>query len=222
MNRQNSFKIILITVMILVIGIIGIFSYVNREQISAKFKTAVAKSENIERYERNTVPTSPSNPNLANNEDTNQLNKTEDTPILTDKSISTPANLDKKVTNKEDDPFGVGLEDPENPMLDAKTPSSKVTKEKNGNKIVPPVKNFYPENTESDTPESTNKSAKLTSKKYNYAKAYKKKKRKISYKGLERRISKLEKRLGVKKKSKKKVSLEKRVSRLEKIVKKKK
>jgi hypothetical protein len=207
--------------MILVIGIIGIFSYVNREQISAKFKTAVAKSDNVERYERNTVPTTPSAPNLAVNEDTTNLNKTEDTPIITDKSSSIPPVLEKKVPNKEDDPFGVGLDDPENPMLDAKT-SSKASKEKSSNKLTQPIKNFYPENTESDSTESTNKSAKLTSKKSNYAKAYKKKKRKISYKGLEKRISKLEKKLGIKKKSKKKVSLEKRVSRLEKIVKKKK
>jgi hypothetical protein len=231
MSRQSSFKIILTTVIFLIIGLIGIFTYVNWSEIKKKFENAQAKSENIERHERTTVTASnPNNlitPEEVKSESVIRKEETKEVkslPIEPNSSVSIPsAKPIKKTELKEPEEYGLNDSEPKNETKILN--KNNIKKEVSKKELAPEKEKFaYPNGTEKDSAEKVTsfKGKKISSKKTSLNKKKSAKKngsRKI--KNLEKRVATLEKKIGLKKKTKKKASLEKRVTRLEKIVKKK-
>ncbi len=226
MNRQNNLKIILTTVIVLVISAIAVFTVVNWAEIVKKFQGAAAKNEGFEKHERNTVQ--PNNVDTSTN--TSIVDSSKDSSPVPDeaKILHHPTESNTKSFSKFDEPLNpdpkdaspIGLEEPPVKAKDSKL-------------IKPKSKEEYPLLTDSqfDSPKMAppEKSVKTnSSKKYVHAKRHHRKhkhghKKVVKANGLEKRVTFLEKKFGVKKPSGKKQSnLANRVYRLEKLITKKK
>jgi hypothetical protein len=226
MNRQNNLKIILTTVIVLVISAITVFTVVNWAEIVKKFQGAAAKNEGFEKHERNTVQ--PNNVDTSTN--TSVVDSSKDISAVQDESkiLHHPTESNTKSFSKFDEPLNpetkdatpIGLDEPP-----VKAKDSKV--------IKPKTKGDYPlladgqfDSPLTPTPEKSIKMNK--SKKYFHAKKHHRKHRHIRNgalkgRGLEKRVTFLEKKFGVKKTAgKKQTSLANRIYRLEKLITKKK
>ncbi|MBK8394535.1 MAG: hypothetical protein IPL26_04715 [Leptospiraceae bacterium] len=221
MNRQNNLKIIITTVIVLVISAIAVFTVVNWAEIVKKFQGAAAKTDGIEKHERNTVPPAQSNTVAATNtnEEWKDTIQAKDDSRKTPNSITDPNDsklLEDKPKSKTKDSDIYGLEEP--PTLKPK---------KISNDLSAKDKDQYSLGNESDTENknifSPEKKVHLKKGKSHKLKKYKRKtitrKQSVKVKNLDKRVTFLEKKLGLKKpKTTGKVSLEKRIYRLEKLV----
>lgn len=226
MNRQNNLKIILTTVIVLVISAIAVFTVVNWAEIVKKFQGAAAKNEGFEKHERNTVQ--PNNVDTATN--TSIADSSKDSSAVQDeaKILHHPTESNTKSFSKFDEPLNPDPKDASPIGLDE--PPAKV---KDSKLIKPKAKEEYPLLTDNqfDSPKMAppEKSVKTnSSKKYVHAKKHHRKhkrtyKKVVKANGLEKRVTFLEKKLGLKKTTRKKQSnLANRVYRLEKLITKKK
>lgn len=224
MNRQNNLKVIITTVIVLVIAAIAVFTVVNWAEIVQKFKGTGAKLDGIEKHERNTVPPSNSNTLVG----TTTTDDWKDLPSSKEDNKSKDASLDTTTKNtpkddypktnprlSEKDPYG--LEEP--PIISPKD-SGLNYKYKHTDEYSMGNESSL----DSSAHSSSGKKTKLTkTKKYSHKK-YRKKHKKFRSnlaraKGLDKRVSYLEKKLGIKKQpTNKKVSLEKRIYQLEKLI----
>lgn len=226
MNRQNNLKIILTTVIVLVISAIAVFTVVNWAEIVKKFQGAAAKNEGFEKHERNTVQ--PNNVDTSTN--TSIVDSSKDSSAVHDeaKILHHPTESNTKSFSKFDEPLNpepkdsppIGLDEPPLKAKDTNTFKSK-------------TKEDYPllADNQFDSPKTAHpeKNAKLSKSKKNihFKKHYRKRrhiyKKVVKANGLEKRVTFLEKKFGVKKTAgKKQSSLANRVYRLEKLITKKK
>ena len=226
MNRQNNLKIILTTVIVLVISAITVFTVVNWADIVKKFQSAASKNDGYEKHERNTVQPS--------NVDTNAtiVDSSKDSASIPDetKILHHPTESNTKSFSKFDEPLNpqpkdatpIGLDDL--PPQKEKEPINSAKFKANENSplladtSLDSIKNSKPR-----------RSVKVNrSKKYFHPKRHYKRYRHAATKtykanGLEKRVSFLEKKFGVKKSNgNKQASLANRIYRLEKIITKKK
>jgi hypothetical protein len=228
MNRQNNLKIIITTVIVLVISAIAVFTVVNWAEIVKKFQGAASKSDGIEKHERNTVPPSSNTNTTVTNTPTEEW---KDIPASKDESKLTQNNLtdtkntakfeDNAKTNaklKEADPYGI--DDP---------PTLKPKDKEIGTFAKFKDNDEYPMGNEGEVEKKVNPTSEKTvrmskGKKHHHHRKYRGRRGKFTkVKNLDRRVTFLEKKLGIKKTVKgKKPSLENRIYRLEKLITKKK
>ncbi len=226
MNRQNNLKIILTTVIVLVISAITVFTVVNWGEIVKKFQGAAAKNDGFEKHERNTVQ-----PNNADTAPTTS-DSAKDSSNLPDESkiLHHPTESNTKSFSKFDEPLNpevkdikpIGLDDPPVKAKD----SANTFKPKTNEEFPLATDNSLDSNKKIFPPEKSIKMSKGN--KHIHAKRHHRKhrhlrKRIVKSNALEKRISFLEKKFGVKKPSgKKQANLANRVYTLEKLISKKK
>ena len=224
MNRQNNLKIILTTVIVLVISAIAVFTVVNWAEIVKKFQGAAAKNDGFEKHERNTVQ--PSNVDTA----VNSSEPAKDSSSLEEpKILHHPTESNTKSFSKFDEPLNPEVKDIKPIGLDDESP---VKAKEPVNTYKPKAKEDFP--LLADTTLDSNKKSFSPEKSVSASKGYKKFRAKKHHRrhrhsriakssGLEKRVSYLEKKFGVKKPvNKKQASLANRVYRLEKLITKKK
>ncbi|MBP9889951.1 MAG: hypothetical protein KBF93_26875 [Leptospiraceae bacterium] len=227
MNRQSNLKIIITTVIVLVIAAIAIFTVVNWAEIVKKFQGAAAKADGIEKHERNTVPpTNHTNAFTANTDEWKDIPSShkEDTKLPNNTQIDVnsknPSKEDSLKTNsklKEKDPYG--LEEP--PIISPKDSGIGYKYTHNDEYPMGNDSSLEPNNSPFNKKTKVSAGKKYTKKKYKRKSRYSKT-RLAKVKNLDKRVSYLEKKLGIKNSPKKKPSLEKRIYQLEKLIVKKK
>lgn len=211
MNRQNSLKIIPTTIIVLIIAAIAVFTVANWAEVVKKFQGA-ANKDGFEKIERNTVPPTTTNTPTTTMDEPKKvdsiLEDTKTTPHPTE-TAKTTSKFDEPLSPPVKDSTPIGLDEP--PILKPKDNSkTKIAEDNLATNVLidSPKTNFNPE-----------KPAKITKKKYHHVKKHHKKykhHRVVKASGLEKRVSYLEKKFGIKKT--KQTSLANRVYRLEKII----
>ena len=203
--------------------------YSQSSEIVRKFQGAAAKNDGFEKHERNTVPPNNTTGLISTNskEDWKDLpsSKDETKSLSSDKPVSDTKNPSKDDTtkinpkSKEQDPYG--LEEP----ATLKPKDSNSPFKVRDNDEYPMGNENFNEKKNTVTPDKKAHVAKVRNYKY---KKYRRKARVsksnlVKVKNLDKRVTYLEKKLGVKKPiTKKKTSLENRIYQLEKLITKKK
>jgi len=228
MNRQSNLKIIITTVIVLVIAAIAIFTVVNWAEIVKKFQGAATKADGIEKHERNTVPPTNNHTNAftantdewkdipsTHKEDAKLPNNTQVDPNSKNPSKEDSIKINSKL--KEQDPYG--LEEP--PIISPKDSGIGYKYKHSDEYPMGNESSLETNNFPFDKKTKVSKGKKYTKKKYKRKSRYSKT-RLAKVKNLDKRVSYLEKKLGVTNSPKKKPSLEKRIYQLEKLIVKKK
>ena len=219
MNRQNNLKIIITTVIVLVISAIAVFTVVNWAEIVRKFQGAAAKNDGFEKHERNTVPPNNTTGLISTNSKDETKSLSSDKPVSDTKNPSKDDTTKINPKSKEQDPYG--LEEP----ATLKPKDSNSPFKVRDNDEYPMGNENFNEKKNTVTPDKKAHVAKVRNYKY---KKYRRKARVsksnlVKVKNLDKRVTYLEKKLGVKKPiTKKKTSLENRIYQLEKLITKKK
>lgn len=214
MSKQNSLKIILTTIIVLIISAIAVFTVVNWAEVVKKFQGA-ANKDGFEKHERNTVPP------VQNSTTSNTVDESKNSSLVPDETKTTPHPTETaKTTSKFDEPLSppvkdttpIGLDEP--PIIKPKdSAKTKINEDNFATNVLidSPKTNFNSE-----------KPAKISPKKHKHGRKHHHKKHKarnsVKTSGLEKRVSYLEKKFGIKKPKSKQASLANRVYRLEKMI----
>lgn len=215
MNTQkDKVKIIIIAFIFFLLCIMGLYSFIYRDEINKKFQGFGKNTDPVEKHERNT---------MANIPKTDDKDTVKTSTIVDTNAKQTEEPEETQAKNKKPSASDY------NELL--KNTESGIAKDENEGNIKKKAKlteinddfliNENANKSMDDKPEFTGHSKKKHHKKHHKKRKHHKFKKKSS---LEKRVIRLEKKLGLTgtKKTSQKSSLEKRVRRLEKIVIKKK